>query len=309
MKIKRILFTALIITVVVVIIAIFWSRKASVDYLDKAIKETNPQTKIELLTKAVSINKNLEDAYLERAKTYLKLAGDYMDIFRFVYGGGYTKKINEDYIEKAYTDLQKVTKSEKYTELGKINLIRQDYNLALENLGKPPKSALNIFETRLFTAFAYVGLKNYRQSLEILQGLLDSSPDKSKIYSMIANLHSRIQDNKLALENYRKALDSEITDTGLLYSLSYDFLVKKDWDYAKKAIDKLSTTNMQPSSYILYALYYWNKDKDKSKTMDYLQKAKDAGAIETKDLRMFPIGLLEGLQSDPDLQKYLPENY
>ena len=100
----------------------------------------------------------------------------------------------------------------------------------------------------------------------------------------------------------------EPKNLSLIHNLAYSFVVAKDWDYAKRAIDKLVDNDYyKPIGYFLYAAYFWNKDNDKTKTLEYLEKAKLASEQSQVSNLFSPI-LFPGWEREFDLEKYFSQS-
>lgn len=304
---KKIIYI-IVVVILIALAAVFLTRKSADRYFYQAQKEQSADKKIELFTKAISLNKNLKKAYIARGKVYLKLGepGYYMT-FLFSLHNGNIGDYRKDYLSKALADLERLEYKEKHFDIGRIYLLMHNYKNSLSELDKALKITPASFEIQLFKACAYAGLEDYDKTSEILTGIIDSSPDKSKVFRMLAKLYEKKKDHNKALGNYRKAFDYS-SDVDMLYDLAYVFIRLQDWTYADKAVERLSKTGYRKNSaYVLMAAYQWRRYSDKTKTIDYIKKASASDAREFRRPAPFPLRFFEGLENDPEFNEYLPK--
>ncbi|HUT85812.1 MAG TPA: hypothetical protein VMW66_03125 [Elusimicrobiales bacterium] len=308
MKLKKTIFLTLIVAVAIVLIAIFWTKKSAKNYFERAQSEQNLEKKIKLLTKVISFDKDFKQAYLLRADTYLKLASpDYGDIFGIICCGKKLSYLQERYVQKAAIDLEKIEQGEKDLEMGQVHFFMQNYSKAFVMLNRALKKTPKYFDAILFTGFAHMTLKDYNATIKLFEKALDLGSDKIEIRLMIARLHEMKGEIDSAMEHYRYVIDLGLDDPDELYSLSGIFILRKDFNYAQKAINTLNEApDNKSTAQILYAAYYWNKDGDKKKTFSYLEEAKNIGGREFDIPETFPVWLFKGLENNAEFKNYLP---
>jgi tetratricopeptide (TPR) repeat protein len=307
MKLKSVIFISLAAVLLLVLNTLFWAKKSAEHYLQKAQKTVDPQVKIKLLTKAVSFDNALQDAYLQRAKAYLDLVNrKFADIFMFLYGSELSSE-QENNLAKAVVDLENVSYDKKYFEMGQVYFFMRDYKKADEEFARALEEKPSDYDINMFDALTDIGLGNFDEAITALNETVRLNPDKSQPYLIVARLYSQKQEYGAAVGNYRKAFDYSNDNLKILKSLITAFISVKDWNYAQKTLDKLKTIpDMKASVNIFYAAYHWNKNADKEMMFAYLNKAKQYDAQELRDPYFFPIWFFRDLKDDTDFKKYIP---
>lgn len=205
------------VLVLIILLPIFTFGQAKKLYR-QATRATNPNEKIELLTKVIALEPKNFDAYFYRGIAKNEL-GDYFGAIL-----DYTKII----IYKPDADTYYNRGNSKYS-LEDFNGAKDDYENALKLDPQFFDALYNLACTKYF-------LEDYIGSITDLSKIIEVSPTESKVYTQRANALLALKKHKLALQDFSLAvLINPNADTyynrGLTHlNINYYKQAKKDFD-------------------------------------------------------------------------------
>ncbi|MBL7127799.1 MAG: tetratricopeptide repeat protein [Ignavibacteria bacterium] len=161
------------------------------DILDKADKEENPDTKIDLYTKIININDKYKSAYFNRGLVYLNDKEDY---------------------DKAIKDYNKTIElkpddTKAYYNRGTAYLNKNDYDNAMKDYDKAIELKPDDTKAYYNRGFAYSKKKDYDKAIEDYDKIIELKPNDADTYNNRGIAYFYKEDYDKALEDYHKAIE------------------------------------------------------------------------------------------------------
>ena len=194
------------------------------------------QKAIDYYTKAIELNSQIADAYINRSAAY-ESTGD-LDLA----------------LQDLDTALALEPKPEAYNNRGNVYFTQNDYDRAVQDYEKALELEPDNTGAHIYRGHAFKNLALYDHAIREYNEALALNPSNANAHTSIGIVHSLRGDHDDAIEHYEQALKLDSGDPFIYLNRGASYNAKGDYDSAEKDFSKALA--LHPNHAYAYAYAY-----------------------------------------------------